>query len=432
MTLHLGNVPAGETLYIPFASYGSDGQSITLTGLIAGDIEVYKDGSVTQRSSDAGYALLDTDGIDFDSITGIHGFSIDLSDNTDAGFYAVGSQYWVVVSAVTIDTQTVNFIAATFRIVPAEASAGVPDVNVASIDANAITATAIASDAITAAKVAADVHAEAADANWDEARSGHVAAGSFGEALQVTRTGTAQAGGNGSITLDTGASATNDIYIGQVVAISSGTGADQSRIITDYNGTTKVATVLPIWVTNPSTDSVFIIRPYGPADVELWKQEAPNALVSGNLHANVATISLDATAANNLEALLDGTGGVTLSGDLSGSVGSVTGLTEAGIADAVLDEALSGHTTAGTLGQAIADIETEVDKLDAAQSEPTGVPAANDSPLTKIGRLHMALRNQLTITATKMTFFDDGGAAEWEKDLSDDGTTYTETEASAI
>lgn len=131
MTLHLGDVPANSTLYIPFATYGgANGESITLTGLAATDIEIYKNGSVTQRASDAGYTLLDTDGIDFDSITGIHGFSIDLADNTDAGFYSVGGFYWVVVSAVTVDSQTVNFIAATFRIVPAESLAGHPKVDV--------------------------------------------------------------------------------------------------------------------------------------------------------------------------------------------------------------------------------------------------------------------------------------------------------------
>ncbi|MBK9021638.1 MAG: hypothetical protein IPL72_17295 [Sulfuritalea sp.] len=131
MTLHLGAVPASSTLYIPFATYdSSDGSSITMTGLAATDIEIYKNGSATQRSSDAGYALLDTDGIDFDGITGIHGFSIDLSDNTDAGFFSVGGFYWVVVSSVTVDSQTVNFIAATFRIVAAEAIAGKPKVDV--------------------------------------------------------------------------------------------------------------------------------------------------------------------------------------------------------------------------------------------------------------------------------------------------------------
>lgn len=120
MTMHMGKVDASSVLYIPFATYaGATGASVTLTGLAVTDIEVYKNGSVTQRASDAGYALLDTDGIDFDGITGIHGFSIDLADNTDAGFYVAGSTYWVVVSAVTVDAQTVNFIAATFSIGPA-------------------------------------------------------------------------------------------------------------------------------------------------------------------------------------------------------------------------------------------------------------------------------------------------------------------------
>ncbi len=116
--LDLGTVRPGTTLYIPFQTFDSNdpSASVTLTGLATTDIEVYKDGSTTQRASDAGYALLDTDGIDFDTITGIHGFSIDLADNTTAGFYEAGSQYWVVVSSVTVDAATINFIAATFRI----------------------------------------------------------------------------------------------------------------------------------------------------------------------------------------------------------------------------------------------------------------------------------------------------------------------------
>lgn len=108
--LNLGDVRANSILYVPFATYNAAGASVTITGLAVTDIEIYKDGSVTQRASDAGYALLDTDGIDFDGITGIHGFSIDLSDNTTAGFYAAGSTYWVVVSAITVDAQTVNFV----------------------------------------------------------------------------------------------------------------------------------------------------------------------------------------------------------------------------------------------------------------------------------------------------------------------------------
>jgi len=187
--IHLGNVPASSTLYIPFTTYGkSNGESITCSGLAVTDVEIYKNGSTTQRASDAGIALLDTDGIDFDSITGLHGFSIDLSDNTDASFYSVGAWYWVVVSAITVDSQTVTFLAATFRIAPAEAITGhpktdiggwlgtapatptvagvpevdlthvngsvasgvaTPDVNVASVDPDAIDGDAIAASAVT-------------------------------------------------------------------------------------------------------------------------------------------------------------------------------------------------------------------------------------------------------------------------------------------
>lgn len=115
--LMLDFVKPGRTLEIPFESFASStGAPITITGLAVGDIKIYKDGSTAERASTSGYTLLDTDGIDFDAITGIHGFSIDLSDNTTAGFYASGSRYIVVVSAVTVDSQTMSFLAARFTI----------------------------------------------------------------------------------------------------------------------------------------------------------------------------------------------------------------------------------------------------------------------------------------------------------------------------
>ena len=131
MTYPVFMVPAGDVLPIFFDTFaGATGASITMTGLAVTDIEIYKDGGVTQRASDAGYTLLDTDGIDFDGLTGIHGFSIDTGDNTDAGFYTVGAWFTVVVSAVTIDTQTVSFVAAQFRLMAAESVAAKPKVDV--------------------------------------------------------------------------------------------------------------------------------------------------------------------------------------------------------------------------------------------------------------------------------------------------------------
>ena len=56
-------------------------------------------------------------------------------------------------------------------------------------------------------------------------------------------TGSATAGGAGTITLAAGASSTDDFYVGMVIIITSGTGSGGSGIITDSVGSTKVATV---------------------------------------------------------------------------------------------------------------------------------------------------------------------------------------------
>lgn len=78
--------------------------------------------------------------------------------------------------------------------------------------------------------------------------------------------GTAQAGASSSVTLASTASATNDTYNRSLVTIVSGTGVGQTRIISAYNGTTKVATVETAWTTTPDTTSVYVVAPaYSPA-----------------------------------------------------------------------------------------------------------------------------------------------------------------------
>jgi hypothetical protein len=141
MAVHYGDIPAGQVIYHLFGTYeGATGASITMTGLAVTDIEVYKNGSTTQRSSDAGYTLLDTDGIDFDGLTGIHGFSIDTGNNTDSGFFSVGGWFNVVVSAITVDGETVSFAAFSFRLVAAEAIAGTRNANITHVIADPIVA----------------------------------------------------------------------------------------------------------------------------------------------------------------------------------------------------------------------------------------------------------------------------------------------------
>lgn len=181
---YIGDFPTSATVYVLFNTYSSDdpSASMTITGLALADIRVYKNGGTTERASTSGYTLLDTDGIDFDGLTGIHGFSIDTSDNTDVGFYAAGSEYTVVVSSVTLDAATVSFVAGHFSIersggvlallkngtygldqlVRATTPANTLDVNAtgeAGLDldntSGTLAAAQIATDAITADKIAA-------------------------------------------------------------------------------------------------------------------------------------------------------------------------------------------------------------------------------------------------------------------------------------
>lgn len=77
----------------------------------------------------------------------------------------------------------------------------------------------------------------------------------------TTETGTAQAGGASTITLATSTSPTDDFYNDKfVVTITGGTGNGQRRAITDYVGSTKVATVGSAWTTNPDATSTYRVE----------------------------------------------------------------------------------------------------------------------------------------------------------------------------
>jgi hypothetical protein len=80
---------------------------------------------------------------------------------------------------------------------------------------------------------------------------------------QAIRSGTAQAGSSTTITLDSGASATNGFYATRWVKITGGTGTGQVRQIgatsASYTGSTKVATVTSAWTTAPDSTSTFAI-----------------------------------------------------------------------------------------------------------------------------------------------------------------------------
>jgi hypothetical protein len=217
------------------------------------------------------------------------------------------------------------------------------------------------------------------------------------------------------------------------------------------------------------------------------------ASVQGNVTGSVASVtagvtvttnndktgySLTQTFPTNFSSLAITAGGAVTVGtnnDKTGYSLTVTPPTSADIADAVWDEALSGHTTAGSAGKALADAGSAGDpwttavpgaygagtagyilgtNLDATVSsrstltaaavntevvdalnvdtyaEPgSGAPGTTISLAQKIGYLYKAFRNKVTQTSTEYKLFaDDESTVHQKATVSDDGTTFTRGE----
>lgn len=265
---YLGDFKEDSVIYFCWDTNDKNGASITRA--TDGIIKIYKDDGTAESTA----GITDTE--DFDSITGIHNCKIDLSSDA---FYATGHDYSVVLTGAVIDGQTVNAVLATFSIenrfmrgTDAAALASVctesrlahlnADINSRSSHSAAQAGTDAASKVLTtpANKLATSQGGNVTVENVNDCKAD--VAGALSDIHLdhlTTRANTAQAGGNNTITLDSGASSDDNWYNGQAIVIVSGTGAGQSRKIDSYNGTTKVATVDSNWITNPDDTSGFII-----------------------------------------------------------------------------------------------------------------------------------------------------------------------------
>ena len=81
-----------------------------------------------------------------------------------------------------------------------------------------------------------------------------------------------QSATSNSITLDNSASSVDDHFKDLYIRITSGTGVGQLRLITAYNGTTKVATISGTWDVIPDSSSTYTCSGYlESADIDLGK-----------------------------------------------------------------------------------------------------------------------------------------------------------------
>jgi len=114
MSKYLGDFAADATVRVYFTTNAADGgrESPSDTFEVA-DFRIYKNGVATARSSQAGWTYDN----EVDAMTGAHCLSIDLSDDTDAGFYAAGSEYAVILYPdETVDSQSIAAVLGQFSI----------------------------------------------------------------------------------------------------------------------------------------------------------------------------------------------------------------------------------------------------------------------------------------------------------------------------
>ena len=375
-----------------------------------------------------------------------------------------------------------------------------------------------------------------ADAVWDEILTGssHNIPTSAGKRLRQIEEAFVHASGvidtvtNGhTFVLDAGALDVADYYVGDRLQITEGTGAGQSRIITRY-ASGRIATLDSDFTTNPDTASLYDIVA---ADAHVSVSDSDLATGFVAVYTNATTITLDVGAEANADFYVGeliifthGTGMgqareitaytagrvVTMSPSLEVALDTTTtyhiqaAVSVPEIVDEILDEALSGHTTAGTLGKAITDIETIATALDtltkaagagdlaavltavaAIQAATDNLPAdpadqsliiaATDANLAAIGALnniagsdvltqinaaldtaiselgvgvptatptlrtaamllYMALRNKLDVQTSgvdALEIHNDAGTLIAKKLLTDDGSDYSEAKATS-
>lgn len=189
--------------------------------------------------------------------------------------------------------------------------------------------------------------------------------------LPIVRSNTCQANSASTtaIKLDASASAIDDAYTGCILKTTGGTGAgggsgslnNAARMIVDYDGTTKVATVSPALETGPDATTTFDILHtefawYKLADLQAWKGTVPNALQSGRVDSYIGALASGVIAAGSFAS-------GALDAVWSTATRSLTAFSfavdiSAAAVSLIWDKATSGLTTSGSIGKRLVDYLT--------------------------------------------------------------------------
>jgi len=303
MVSYFGDFPTGATVYIPFNTFSSDdpSASVTITNLVNTDVHVHKNGGTTQRNNAAGVTM----SVDYDGITGNHLIALDTSDNTVAGFWVAAGEYQVRVEGTTVDGATVNAWVGAFSI---ERSGG------------ALALLKNATYGLSAIETLVD-DLESRIGTPSDLGSGATVAGNLVDI--EAQTDDIGAAGAGLTALATAA---------ELAKVPKSDGASS------WNATALAA------IQSECNDALVAYDPPTKAELD----------------TAVANVSVDEIQATALADLFNTDSATTYAAAVAGSVvkeiadnAGGSALTEAGIADAVWDEILSGHLGAGSTGNAL-------------------------------------------------------------------------------
>ncbi len=282
---------------------GTGAGQLLLTGAKTGTRKFAFLSAVTpvDPSTDTTYALVSSWKTNVTHLLNTAWLTPGVAGTPDVNTKLVGGQTASASGTVTFPNATLasttNITAGTITTVTTTTTAtNVTTVN--GLASGVITATSIAADAITAAKIA--------DGAIDRATF------TADTGLQSIRSNTAAGGASATITLDSGASATNSYYNNCLVYVTGNTGVGQVRRIRSYVGSSKVATITPAWTTNPDNTSTFAIIPVASA----WDEVTGDHVASGTTGAS---LNAAGSAGDPWTTVLPGAYGATTAGFILGT-----------------------------------------------------------------------------------------------------------------
>ena len=460
--INLGIVKPGSTILIPFNAFDSNdpSASVIISAFVLADIGIYKGTSMTERGSTTGVVLLDTDGINIDGATGIHGFSIDLSSNATAGFYSAGSHYYVTVGPITIDAATVNFVAATFTI-------GYPD---AIINTTIASVTDQTQFILTVGPAEADVLIGCPILFHDVASAVQLSIGYITDYIVTTKEVfiAADPGGftfvatdNVSIFMPSNVRAVGGTLqtagdLADLITTVDGV-ADAIQVVTDKFAFTVANQVDTNTLQIEGADATDQINAACDASIETYGLDhlvsaavigadvADNSIIAKMVDdaatadwdgydpttASLEALNVDTDAIKAETALIlddtdlidDGTSGLAkIATDVAATLVDTTEIGAAGVGLTDL-----GGMSTGMKGEVNAEVDTALDTTIAELSQ--GVPATNPTMRTAVMLMYMALRNKLDVATSAtdtLEIHNNAGTRITQKLLTDDGSDYSE------